>query len=155
MKADKVVELNLRPNINGRDENTRKRKLIDVSVFPEEIGAYVIRFKTHRFNRFKGESKILKIGCTEAGFRNRFKNYNHQADMTVKGSDLYLALKERSQKTNVRLMHFLSHNGHSDQIMVELYFTKSSDEAKEVEYTLIKKHLISHGELPPLNFGMK
>lgn len=155
MKPKKTVTLSLRPNIKGRSEETRKRLLIDISVFPEDIGAYAIRFEKQRINRFKGESNILKIGCTEAGFKNRFQNYNHQSDMTVKGSDLYLALKERSQKTNVRLMHFLSHRDCADQIMVDLYFTKSGEEAKQLEYSLIKNYIMKHGELPPLNFGMK
>ena len=155
MKKTYSLSLNLRLNHRGRSAMTRKRKVIDLAEFTDEKGAYVIRYKKRKINRFMGVSNILKIGCTEDSFKRRFQYYNHQADMTVTGSDLYLALKERSQKTNVRLMHFLAHTSGKDRIVIDFYVAAHAQSPKEIEYALIKKYIQKHKELPPLNFGMK
>ncbi|WP_205230776.1 hypothetical protein [Azospira oryzae] len=155
MKPTKTVELFLIKNSNGRTEATRNRRIIDVGEFPDEIGAYVIRYRTHKVPRFFGFSEILKIGNTVDSFKNRFRNYNHQCDLTVAGSDLYEALKTRSQKTNIRLMYFLAHTNHPSPIDVEFYYASPSSQPTEMEYELIRTYMTQHGELPPLNFGMK
>lgn len=155
MKKSYSLPLNLRPNYRVRSALTRKRKVIDLEGFTDEKGAYVIRYKTRKISRFTGSSNILKIGCTEDSFKRRFQYYNHQADMTVTGSDLYIALKERSQKTNVRLMYFLGHTSGEDEIFIDFYVATSAQSPKNIEYVLIKKYIQKHKELPPLNFGMK
>ncbi|WP_036799524.1 hypothetical protein [Photobacterium marinum] len=155
MKFKNTETLTLVSNSGGRTEETRKRKIIETSNFKNEIGAYVIRYKSHKIPRFSGYSSILKIGCTTDGFQNRFKNYNHQSDMTVVGTDLLECLKVRSQKTNVRLMHFLAHVDHPDEIVIDFYSSDEEHSPEELEYALIKDYFLAHNELPPLNFGMK
>lgn len=93
---------------------------------------YVIKYKNRKINRFFGEGGILKIGCTEDRLKKKFKYYNHQSDMTVKGDILYLALKERSQKTNVRLMYFLAHDSGNDDIIVDFYESGSDKKRNQV-----------------------
>ncbi|RRO02584.1 hypothetical protein [Pectobacterium aquaticum] len=149
-----TLPLILIENSNGYSSQTRERKKIDISGFPEEIGAYVIRYQQHPIPRLIGTSPILKIGCTTDSFRKRFNNYNHQSDMTIPDVDLYEKLKLRTQKTNIRIMYFLSHHKHQDEIVIDFYFS-TLDEPKSLEYKLIKNYMESHGELPPLNFGMK
>ncbi|AYO19654.1 hypothetical protein D0856_05710 [Vibrio owensii] len=75
--------------------------------------------------------------------------------MTLSGADLLESLKLRSQKTNVRLMHFLAHVTHPDEIVIDFYRAGKSQSPNELEYMLIKEYFLSHNELPPLNFGMK
>ncbi|RRO22561.1 hypothetical protein [Pectobacterium aquaticum] len=72
-----TLPLILIENSNGYSSQTRERKKIDISGFPEEIGAYVIRYQQHPIPRLIGTSPILKIGCTTDSFRKRFNNYNH------------------------------------------------------------------------------
>lgn len=74
--------------------------------------------------------------------------------MTTPDVDLYEKLSLRTQKTNIRIMYFLSHHKHQDEIVIDFYFS-TLDEPKSLEYKLIKNYMESHGELPPLNFGMK
>ncbi|WP_379058978.1 hypothetical protein V6M93_00575 [Pectobacterium brasiliense] len=144
-------------NSGGRNFQTQERKKIDTTEFPDGVGAYVIRYLNYPIPRFIKTSPILKIGCTKDSFKGRFKNYNNQSDMTLPGVNLYEQLKVRSQKTNVRIMHFLAHNKHQDEIVIDFYLSTSDNEKspEALEHELIRNYLEVHGELPPLNFGMK
>ncbi|MBA0166811.1 MULTISPECIES: hypothetical protein [Pectobacterium] len=152
-----TLPLILIQNSGGRSSQTQERKKIDISEFPDGVGAYVIRYLDYSIPRFIKASPILKIGCTTDSFKGRFKNYNHQSDMTLPDVNLYEQLKIRSQKTNVRIMHFLAHNKHQDEIVIDFYLSTPDNEKspKTLEHELIRNYLEIHGELPPLNFGMK
>ena len=52
-------------------------------------------------------------------------------------------------------MYFLAHTAHRDKIDVDFYTAPTDVESVKIEYELIKSYMSQHGELPPLNFGMK
>lgn len=154
MKPNKTIPLSLILNSRGRYERTRQYRMIDTKEFTDKPGAYVIRYKNYNISRFVGSSPIIKIGSASKGLKNRFDNYNHQKDITAEGTNLVDFLF-RSQKTNVRLMHFLAHHKHKDSIVVDIYYNRKTKDSKSIELELIKDYLELHKELPPLNFGMK
>src|SRR5438552_13364627 len=121
---NQTVPLTLVPNSNGRSTGTKARLRIDTGGFPSSKGAYVVRFKNRPIARLNGASPILRVGtaCSWGGFRERFRQYNHQQDVTISKKSLFDLLEERCQKTNVYLMYFLSRWADKEPIEVDLYF---------------------------------
>ncbi|MEI7062211.1 hypothetical protein WCU84_00745 [Dickeya chrysanthemi] len=157
MLPKKTLEIILVENNNGKTAQTKSRKIININNFPEYSGAYVIRYENYCVSRLNGKSTILKIGCTIKSFKERFKNYNHQSEITTQDQEwnLYKILRDRTQKTNVRVMYFLAHFTHKDKILIDFYSSDTEKTPQDLEQDLIKKYLDQHWELPPLNFGMK
>ncbi|RNM04634.1 hypothetical protein [Dickeya undicola] len=150
-----TVKLTLIENKKGKTLETQLRKIININEFPDAIGAYIIRYENHCISRLNGKSTILKIGCTTKSFKNRFKNYNHQSDITIPGWNLYEILRTRTQKTNARVMYFLAHLSQGDNILIDFYLSDTEKKPQDLEQLLIKEYIEQHWELPPLNFGMK
>jgi hypothetical protein len=157
LRPNSTVTLNLIPNSNGRSDATRRRLLIDTAGFPCDRGAYVIRFTGKQVHRLEGASPILRIGSADSagGFAERIRQYNHQCDVTVCTQSLVDLLMERSQKTNVYLMYFLSHWAAEESFEVDLYFASQHSRPLVLEKQLLQEYLNLHHEFPPLNRGMR
>lgn len=153
---DFIVPLKLIPNSGGRTPEARLQLVIDTSPFPTNPGAYVIRYNGHMIPRLKGFSPILKIGKSDrrAGFKERFRQYNHQKDVTVSKVPLCDLLAERPQRTNVAIMYYLAHQAISAPVVVDLYAeTAGGPDAYLIERALLRRYMEEHFELPPLNTG--
>lgn len=152
-EPDRTVDLKLVPNTGGRSAEIRKRRRIDVNEFPENKGVYVIRYRDKQIPRLRGMSPIIRIGQAAAaeGFKKRFVEYNSQQDITTSGLSLFDLLEQRSQKTNVYLMYFLTHWAEYSEIVVDLYFADTGQ--TQLERTLLRDYLEQHHEYPPLNSG--
>ncbi len=156
LKPDATYPLSLVYNRRGKSEASKKQLLIDTTALPESPGAYVVRYLSYEIPRLIGKSAILKIGSASISVRDRFDNYNHQKDVTTEGADLFSLLANRSQKTNVRLMHFLAHHKHPSDLVIDVYINAPAKESAEaIEATLLRRYLEEHGELPPLNYGTR
>jgi len=154
-KPTKTVLLKTKLNLNGRTELSRTQLLIEVDDLPEWAGAYVVRYATHFINRHTSSSPILKIGEAAKGIRYRFENYNHQTTVTIDTRNVVDIMLERSQTTNVRLMHYISHNTIKSDIYIDCYALNPGQTAKQLEFALLREYFDAHNELPPLNFGFK
>lgn len=154
LKPDLIVSLKMIYNVRGHTGCSRRQLLIDVAGLPAWPGAYVLRYEQLHIDRHTSRSPILKIGEASMGIRNRFDNYNHQRSVTIDNRNAVDIMSERSQATNVRLMHYLSHS-RLDDVLLECYQSNGSPTARQLEFALLKDYFILYNELPPLNFGFK
>jgi len=75
--------------------------------------------------------------------------------VTVSSESLIDLLRERTQKTNVYLMYFLSHWAVGESFEVDLYFASQNKGAIALEKQFLQHYLNLHHEFPPLNRGME
>lgn len=149
------IDLKLIRNARGRSKESREYQLIDCTPFPDKPGVYVIRYSTYKVARMVGASSILKIGKADVSIQERFANYNHMRHVTKETKNLIDLLDELPQPTNVRLMHFISHERQPSPIVVDCYFPKTGQSPRELEKHLLREYFTTHHELPPLNFGLR
>ena len=104
---------------------------------PHKPGTYVLRLNRH-FERLKGKSDILYIGCTRRGG-------------SLSKRILQCFLKGKGGRTTKRMHRNLMERGYLDRVEASWVTTPSGEKARELENQLLEGYEEDHEELPPWN----
>jgi len=108
---------------------------------PHKPGTYVLRLNRH-FERLKGKSDILYIGCTEKG-----GTLNSRIGGFLRGTG-------GDDRTAKRIRRNLVERGYLNHVEVSWVTTDSREKARTLEKHLLRQYEEDHEELPPWNRSM-